>query len=601
MSTFKEQTIFLVKAIEPRLVATSLLAILTIAVLEVFGVGVLAPYIAVLSEPESINTNKYLKYFSEFISYKNPNEFILKLGFIICFFTVFKNLTTLLAKSINYNIAFQAQERLTTKLFNAYVSKPYIDYTLLDSSLLMKNLTSLTSSLVYGILQPLMSITTDSLILSLIFIMLLGINVKIALAVLLFGTVIILGFFIFFKRFMSDLGKQKDSSIGESFKITALTFRGIKEVKASNKEDYFSELFRKNYQKIVKLDTQYQTFTQIAPLFIETVGILAIIVLINVLLSTNTRTEVLLIAGMYAIAAQRILPILARFPGNLHSIKFYSFAMDQIFAEFNKIKPHLLTSSFNKNLPVIDFTNNIKLDSVSFTYPNSSKFQINNISLNIRKGEKIGITGPSGAGKTTIVDIVLGLLNPTTGKVIVDDTIEINERNTANFRNNIGYISQSPFLFDDTIANNIIFGDKKIDFPRLELAIRQSLLGNFIDSLPHGIDSPIGEQGVRLSGGQRQRIAIARALYQNKKILIMDEATSSLDNITEKEITDTIHTLGRDVTILIIAHRLNTIKLCDRIIFMESGEIRAEGTFNDLSQNSLLFTQMFAHTENKLK
>ena len=227
----------------------------------------------------------------------------------------------------------------------------------------------------------------------------------------------------------------------------------------------------------------------------------------------------------------------------------------------------------------MNFKKDIVLDNVSFSYEDTSKPALYDINLKIKQGQSVGIIGSSGAGKSTLVDIILGLLSPTTGKLIIDDT-EINKTNISSWQKNIGYVSQSIYLLDDTYKKNIGFGlsNKKINDSELKNAIKLSKLKELIETLPNGVDSLIGESGVRISGGQRQRIGIARALYKNPDLLVLDEATSALDNETEKDVMDSINNLQGNMTIIIIAHRLTTVKDCDIIVELDKGSIAKIGT-----------------------
>jgi ABC-type bacteriocin/lantibiotic exporter with double-glycine peptidase domain len=288
------------------------------------------------------------------------------------------------------------------------------------------------------------------------------------------------------------------------------------------------------------------------------------------------------VLGVFVAAAFRLIPSANRIIGSIQQIKVAEPIVELLYREFNEINNEIPTH--NKNPNNLVFKNKINLKNISFSYNNSEEYEINNIDITINVGDFIGIIGKSGSGKSTIVDLILGLLTPQKGQIDIDGML-LNDENYPDFRKLIGYVPQVIYLTDSSLKSNIAFGlkDEDIDHVALQKAIVLSHLSELVESLPNGIETFVGERGVRLSGGQRQRIGIARALYNNPQILILDEATSALDNNTENEIMNAVNQLHGNKTIIIIAHRFTTIKNCDIVYKIESGKILKSGTYNDFN------------------
>jgi ABC-type multidrug transport system fused ATPase/permease subunit len=354
----------------------------------------------------------------------------------------------------------------------------------------------------------------------------------------------------------------------------------------------FINRFRLPASNYAKAHANSLIIAQVPRFALEGIAFGGILILILLLISKgNSLSSVSPTIALFTISGYRLMPAIQQVYTTISQIKYTRNAIDQLYDEFTILKNYSTNVMPNNRL---NFSKSINLKSIEYSYPNSKKEILHNLNLYIPINSKIGIVGSTGSGKTTTVDIILGLLDPTSGQFEIDD-IKITIDNKRSWQENISYVPQNIYLSDDTIASNIAFGIeiKNINQNAVEKASRIANLHNFvINELPYGYQTQIGERGIRLSGGQRQRIGIARALYNNPKLLILDEATSSLDNLTENAVMDAINNLGNDITIIIIAHRLSTVKNCDKIFLLDKGAIISSGTYDTLSEKSESFIKL---------
>ena len=381
--------------------------------------------------------------------------------------------------------------------------------------------------------------------------------------------------FIFYRvvrNKLLKLGYERQIEEGKLIRILNEGFGSIKISKLMGKTNYFINLFNKTSNKKAITYSTIFAFQQFPRLYIEFMGVLSIaIFIISMTIMSKPIDTLLPVIGVFIVAAFRLMPSVNRILGSMQNIRSAKPVVDLLHNEF------LLISKMNPNQNHLSskftFNNIIEINSLYFSYPHTNKFILENISFKINKGECVGFIGPSGSGKSTIVDIMLGLISPTSGKILVDNfeiTEDLNE-----WKQKIGYVSQFIYLTDDSIRNNVAFGipNEEVDENAIITAIKMAQLQEYIEKLPDGILTNVGEQGIQLSGGQRQRIGIARALYYNPDVLVFDEATSALDSNTEKEVITSINSLKGKKTIIIIAHRLSTLSICDKIFKIENGTI----------------------------
>jgi ABC-type multidrug transport system fused ATPase/permease subunit len=358
-------------------------------------------------------------------------------------------------------------------------------------------------------------------------------------------------------------------------------FGATKEIKVGGLEQIYIKLFSNSAKVFSRNQSSSQVIAQLPRFILEALVFAGILLIVVYLMSqTGSFNSAIPTVSLYVFAGYRLMPALQQMYASLTSLSFVGPSVDKLTEDLKNLKPF----NSNQDQSILSLNKKIILKNIYYNYPNASRTTLKDINLSIPANSIVGFVGPTGSGKTTVVDIILGLLEPQRGTLEVDGKI-ITQQNSRSWQRSIGYVPQQIFLSDDTIAANIAFGLELKDFNQkaVEDAAKVANIHNFVlEELPKQYQTKIGERGVRLSGGQRQRIGIARALYHNPKVLVLDEATSALDNQTEKVIMDAINNLTKHVTIILIAHRLSTIKKCDQIFLLENGEIKNQGTYEEL-------------------
>ena len=539
--------------------------------LEILGVGIIFPVIEILINKESFIFEKISIYMNYLIpnNYINSNYFILYLLVGVFFI---KNVVLFFLQwfTVSFNVNFIST--ISTKLINMYLNNEYILLTNRNSSEIIRNLINECSVLNKKVLIPILFITMDVMILLGIISLLLIVEFKITSIIIITSILLIFFYYLLSKKILYKLGLERQKYSKLVIKSAQETILGLKLIKILKKEDYFKNLFSKNFNKSLDIEKK-QSLILFAPrLFTEMVFVTLFIFFIIYLLKINNDfVSIMPQLSIYFVAAIRMIPSVNRLSLNVQTVKYGKSSVDLLYDEFKKIK-HTETTE-DKNEKFLNFSNDIELKEINFSY-NGKKEILKNIDLKIKKGQMIGIIGKTGVGKSTLVNILIGLLKFTSGSINLDG--QRLKENLYNFKNFIGYVPQDTFLLDGSIKQNIIFTlDNEFNYneKKLNESINSSKLNNFIDQLPHKLDTSIGERGSKLSGGQQQRIAIARALYRDPKLLIFDEATSSLDTDTERDIIEDVKDMKGDKTLLIISHRETTLKYCDEIYEIENKKL----------------------------
>jgi len=583
MQTFKK-IIYLLNTQERRRAVLLMFMIFTMALFDMIGVASILPFMTVISNPEAIETNYFLNklfHISKLFGVENNQQFLFTLGVILLVLLIislsFKALTTY----AQVRFVQMREYSISKRLVEGYLHQPYSWFLNRNSADLGKTILSEVQQVIGNGMTPLMSLISHAMVsMGLILVLLLTDPMLTLIIIILLGTAY--GFiYIFVQKFLRLIGLERLKNNELRFLSINEAFGAAKEVKVGGLEDTFIERFSKSAKIFAQKQASAAVVSLLPRFALEAIAFGGIILIILFLMSQKGDfNNALPIISLYVFAGYRLMPSLQGVYSSAAQLTFVGPSLNKLHDDLKNIK----LSNANQGPSNLSFNSSITLKNINYSYPNASKKSLKNISLTIPAKTTVGIVGKTGSGKTTIVDIILGLLEPQNGTLGVDNMV-INQKNSKTWRKCIGYVPQHIYLADDTIAANIAFGvdPKNINNNSVEKASKIANLHNFvINELPQKYQSKIGERGVRLSGGQRQRIGIARALYHNPKVLIFDEATSSLDNETEKSVMDAVNNLSKDITIIMIAHRLNTVKICDIIFKIENGELIGEGNFNQI-------------------
>jgi ATP-binding cassette subfamily C protein len=570
------------------------------ACLETVGIGLVLPFISLVSDPSLVEKHaafSYLKKVAGNITYSNM---LIGLGLLLLLFYLAKNAYIANLLLIQNRFIYKKMHALSLNLFGSYLNAPYVFHLRRNSSEIQRNINVSVLQVFNFLFTYTMYLVSDSLVLMTILTMLILID---PVTTIIAGSVVVLGsaaFFRIIRNKVHTLGKLEHHNVGQMIKWVNQGLASIKETKILGNEGFFLERYRNHSGEYVRSRRFIATIQEIPRLFLETLAVVGMLTIILLFLVQGRDIQsVIPLIALFAAAAFRMIPATNRIIRSMTVIKQYTPAIDEVLKD---LKVDLdLTSEHPPQSVIPDslfhekgvsFRSEIALEGIRYRYPETQKDVLRDISLKIHRGQSVAFVGPSGSGKTTIVDIILGLLTPDQGKVHVDG-LDIRE-NLREWQKMFGYIPQTISLMDDTIRRNVAFGiqDGDIDEKSVWKALHSAQLDDFVRTLPGGLDTIVGEGGVRLSGGQRQRVGIARALYQEPEILVLDEATSSLDNETEQAVSDAISRLSGEKTIIIIAHRLTTIEHCEQLFFLKEGRLAGSGTFSQLISSSDEFQAM---------
>ncbi len=560
-------------------------AIVVGSFLELAAVMVFVPFIEVLQEPGTIQSRWYLKEIYDLFGFHSTRSFMILIAVCIIGIYVIKNVYLILEKDYIFRFSYNTQMKLSTRLLAAYMKEPYTFHLNHNIAILQRSLHEDTSRFMQVILYTL-ELMAELAVSAVLVIYLLVVSKSITIIVLGFLAVFVGGFLLISRKYSRRLGFENQGYQGKIFQWMNQALGGIKEIKILEREAYFTDEFRKYWKKYARGLRIARTISILPKYTVEAVSMAGLLIAVIVKLLFGEADSVYFISQLaaFAVAAMRLMPSVGRINEHASNMLYALPSVELVYHDLVGIEG---LSAGNRQERNRDWRlqREIQVQGVSYHYPDTEELVLDDVSLAVKKGTTVAFIGSTGSGKTTMVDIILGLLTPVKGVVMADD-INVHEQ-AQTFHAQVGYIPQTIYLSDDSIRNNIAFGvrEEQIDEEAVREAVEKAQLREFIDSLPHGLDTIVGDRGVRLSGGQRQRIGIARALYHDPEILVLDEATSALDNETESAVMEAIEHLQGMKTMIIIAHRLTTIRNVDVIYEVSDGKVemkRKDEVFADL-------------------
>ena len=590
MKTLKK-LVYLLSAKDRKTASLLMIMILIMAILETLGLISILPFMAVLSNPEIVETNSYLKIIYEWsknLGVNSIRQFLFMLGSFVFLILVISLSFKALTVYVRILFSSLCRYNLERRMIEGYLNQPYGWFLSRHSSDLGTNILDEVGTVVNKGIGPMMDLISRIVVSATIISLLIIVDPKLTLIVSVTLGLSFALIYFFSNNFIKKLGASRLNANRLRFNAISEAFGAIKEIKIGGLENTYIKRYSEPAKKVSKNQASFGVVSLLPRYALETVAFGGILLLVLYLMvKTNNFINAIPIIALYVYAGYRLMPLLQGIYHSTAQLHFVGPSLDSLHEELIKLQkpnPH-----FGKDK--IKLMKNICLKNIFYQYPNSSKIILNNIDLKISAQTSIGIVGVTGSGKTTLVDIILGLLEAQKGNLEIDDKA-IDKQNIRAWQRSIGYVPQHIYLADDTIAANIAFGvnEELIDQNAVERAAKIACIHEFIaNELPLKYMTKVGERGVRLSGGQLQRIGIARALYHAPQVLILDEPTSALDNFTEQAIMDSLHNLRSDLTIIMITHRIDTVKKLDNIILIEKGEIKGQGTYNELINKNVNF------------
>lgn len=551
------------------------------SMLELLGITAILPFINVLLNPDSIKEYEYVRELNKYIEFKDNKTIIIGIGILIILVYIFKNVYLILQFKFQLKNVNKIRWDLSNSVIRSYMKRDYLFHTQTNSSVLLRGIDTDVSATT-DVLSNLFRACAEFITVMLIIVYLVYTNVLLSLMAAGVMTICLFWFLFCYRMKIREAGKRYNIYAAHVSQCALQIFGGIKEIMVNHREEYFISKYTDLLQIRINSETEKGVYEKKPPYIYEAVSVSAFIGIICVMVLVDLKIESLVpVMAVFAVAAFRIISSTGRISSSLNGVIFSRQGLNNIYINIKEIRKqqkntqhHIeereISESSEKKLT---FERCLQIENISWRYPERTQMILNDVNMVIKKGESAAFIGPSGAGKTTLADIILGLLKPEQGRVLVDDQ-NINDE-TVLWAKMIGYVPQNAYLIDDTVRHNIAFGipEEKIDDQAIMRALEQAQLKTFIDGLDKGIETIVGETGIQFSGGQRQRIAIARALYNDPDILVLDEATSALDNETESAVMEAIDHLRGVKTLIIIAHRISTTTKCNKVYEIKNGKV----------------------------
>ena len=565
---------------------------------EIFGIASIIPFMSLVGDMSQIEENATIKSFYILSGVNTESEFLILVGVLVLCALLISSLISMFTIWKLSMFANKVGVEISDRLYSYYLKQDWLFHASGSSSALIKKIANETQRVTGAVIMPLMLMNAKFLL-----------SLLLATSIFIYDPVVaIIGlsifgvtYFIIYKIIKIRLIKngQAVSDVAEKrFRLMNEGFGGVKDILLLGRDNDFINRFNQSGNIFARSQGENQALSQMPRYFMELVAFSSMIMLVLFLIINNNGDLgiILPVVSVYILASFKILPALQAIYSSVTKIRGNIAAFESIEKDLTD-SMKTIYEHYNEDLSIIKFNKDISLHDITFNYPGKDKPILNKFNINIPVNSLIGIVGPSGAGKSTLIDILLGLIEPQNGCLKVDDVI-INDSNQRSWKNTIGFVAQNIFLSEGTIAENVAFGipGDKIDYTQVKKVLDLAYLTDFIESLENGISTSVGERGIQLSGGQRQRIGIARALYHEAQVLVFDEATSSLDGVTEKYIMKAINNFSGKKTIILIAHRLKTVKNCDKIFFIDNGKVMDSGTYLELIEKNEYFKNMAKHT-----
>ena len=594
ISTIKKLLDLLTPA-ERKRAGVLMVMIVVMAALEMVGVASIMPFMAVLANPEVVETNRLLSAVYTGLGFADTQRFLFALGVAVFVLLVASLLFKALTTYAKLRFTLMREYSIGRRLVEGYLHQPYSWFLNRHSADLGKSVLSEVGKVVSGAMTPAMELVAQGAVATALLILLVAVDPVLALAVGVSLGVAYGGIYWATRGYLARIGEERFRLNRWRFTAVSEAFGAPKEIKVGGLERVYLRRFSDPARAFARHQASAQVVSQLPRFALEAIAFGGMLLVVLYLMAQNGGfSKALPVIALYAFAGYRLMPALQAIYKSITSIRFAAPALDALHADLMGLQP-ANPQQAGEALPL---NHAITLSDVTYCYPNAPQPALKELNLTIPARATVALVGATGSGKTTTVDVMLGLLEPRRGTLAVDGVV-IDETNRRAWQRAIGYVPQHIYLADDTVAANIAFGleARDIDPVAVERAAKIANLHEFVmEELPERYQTTVGERGVRLSGGQRQRIGIARALYHNPQVLILDEATSALDNLTEQAVMEAVHNLGHEITIILIAHRLSTVKACDTIFLLEKGELKGQGTFEELTRANQRFQAMAAGT-----